>query len=274
MEQQQPLFRSVVNSSSPPLPPPPPRKPKKETRHAPSTQPAVAAAVTTEEDIGQCRVTPIDNKKVVAFLREARRLPDFRFVATDDVASATPRRIDRTALRRFVSEWTPVDYYKACFDLEPDPRVVGRVRKMMAREREGIINGTRQYHKSEFAGYIYCFHYLADPEDVVKIGRTQREPDQRVHEWEQELGAKPGDVVLLFAYGTVANKFAEAIIHAVLTCEHQVARINARTDEMLDEFFRVRNIMALKKCVARIVAFVNSFSLYYRDRRQQQQQQQ
>ena len=268
-QQQQPLlFRSVVNS---------PRKAKKE----PTTSPAArhrtppAAAVTTEEDIGQCRVTPIDNKKVVAFLRQARRLPAFRFVADEEPASRSGGGggggVDWAALKRFVSEWTPVDYYKACFELEPDPRVVGRVRKMLARERDGIMNGTRQFHESEFTGYIYCFHYLADPEDVVKIGRTQREPDQRVREWEQELGAKPGDVVLLFAYRTVANKFAEAVIHAVLTCEHQVARINARTDEVLDEFFRVRNIMALKKCVARIVAFINTFSLYYRDRRQQQQ---
>lgn len=224
-------------------------------------------AVTTEEDIGQCRVTPIDNKKVVAFLRQARRLPEFRFVA-DDTLAPTPRVADWSALKRFVADWTPVDYYKACFELEPDPRVFGRVRKMLAREREGIMNGTRQYHESEFGGYIYCFHYLADPEDVVKIGRTQREPDQRVREWEHELGAKAGDVVLLFAYRTVANKFAEAVVHAVLTCEHQVARINARTDEVLDEFFRVRNIMALKKCLARIVAFINALSLYYRDRRQ------
>ena len=192
----------------------------------------------------------------------------FRFVTNDESSSG---RVDWTALKRFVAEWTPVDYYKACFELEPDPRVVGRVRKMLARERDGIMNGTRQFHESEFTGYIYCFHYLADPEDVIKIGRTQREPDQRVQEWEKELGAKPGDVVLLFAYRTVANKFAEAVVHAVLTCEHQVARINARTDEMLDEFFRVRNIMALKKCVQRIVAFINSFSLYYRDRRRRQQ---
>jgi hypothetical protein len=260
----QPLFGSVVNS---------PQKAKKDQTTSPRIQRRAPAqkpqpVVTTEEDIGKCRVTPIDDRKVLAFLRQARRLPDFRFVPLDD-QDTLQRTAQWRQLEQFVADWTPVDFYKTCFELEPDPRVVGRVRKMLAREREGIKNGTKQFHESEFTGYIYCFHYLADPEDVVKIGRTQRDPDVRVREWEQELGAKPGDVVKLFAYRTVANKFAEAITHAVLMCEHQVARINPRTDEMLDEFFRVNNIMALKKFVAKTVTFINSFSLYYRDRRQQ-----
>ncbi len=223
---------------------------------------AEQSAPKDEQDIGKCRTVPVQSRAVLLFLSAVRSLPQFRFIsATEPINSSN---FDLLKMARDSANWTPVDFYKVLFQLEPDVRVVGRVSRLLDEQRKGIVKGERQFHDTELSGYIYCFHYLADPGGVVKIGRTQRDPDVRRAEWERTLGAEPGTVLPLFAYKTVANKFAELIIHAVFTCEHEVARINPNTHEELDEFFLIDNIMALKKCVARIVAYINRFSLYYR----------
>lgn len=259
--EQKPFLFDAPQTKSEPLATP---APKQRVRFTTSPKmPAVVSAPIAEEDLGKCVTTPITNPDVLRVLRSARALPQLRFspatASSVELSTARRRRLEDWVNR----SWTPTDFYKCVFEMEPDPRVVKRVQKLLDAEKTGIAAGYRQNPSdlSELTGWIYVFRSLADPSDVVKIGRTIRQPEQRISEWASELGQ---DVVLLFAYPTTANMFAESIIHAVLTCWHESGRINALTGDALDEFFRVPNLMALKMFVRSVLRFVDRFSLYYR----------
>ena len=224
---------------------------------------------TTEEDLGRCVSRRIENQMVLAVLRAARHAPELRFIIDESLKERLAA--DDAQLKRLSETfriWTPVDYYQACFELEPDARVIGRMKLLLDKERDAILDGTAQINKYDRDGYIYVFHFLSDPSHVIKIGRTIRSPEQRRAEWEHQLAPEEGvSVVMLFSYKTLANVFAESIIHTVLTCQHAAGRINVLSNDSLEEFFAVPNLMALKMFIRQTIQYIDQFSRYWRAQR-------
>ena len=243
-----------------------PQTPKREA--APRVQ-IKKERVDTEEDIGRCVSLPVTNRSVLNFLRVVRALPEFRFIVDADYKLQVAKNERKTLqLRESLANWTPTDFYKVCFELEPDARVVDKVRAMLDKERNDILNGLAQVDQRDRNGYIYTFHWLGDPQRIVKIGRTIRTPEERRAEWERALSPEEGvNVIMLFSYATSANVLAESIIHTVLTCQHAVGRINPLSNDKLEEFFEISNIMALKVFIRNTIRYVDRFSLYYRKQR-------
>lgn len=159
----------------------------------------------------------------------------------------------------------PTLTYSVCFGAQLDERIVLQLRKLFAEQFERIRSvpaadesRAERARRVDARGYIYCFHDIGDPVDVLKIGRTRRTPEQRLREWERELAPEPGkSLYLLFAYRTDHNQFAERVINLVLRCENLSKRINALTGDDLDEFYRINNMMALAVFVRETIAFVD-----------------
>lgn len=164
-----------------------------------------------------------------------------------------------------VQTTTPVDIatlFKVVFQLEMDSRVAARLRSSFERERVSIL---RRQQRDE-PGYIYCFHDIGDPATVVKIGRTKNKPETRLSQWENTLAPESpnGFLVLLFAYKTSYNEFAELIVKQSLRCWNISNRMNPVTNTELTEYYQNNNIMALSVFVREVVRFVDTFcnSLY------------
>lgn len=227
-------------------------------------------AVKTEEDLGKCVSLPISDKNILIFLKYVRTLPEFRFIISDQQPARTAtNEMKRQELRNWIAtKWTPPDFYKCCFELEVDPRIASRIKAMLDKERLDILSGNAQVSKYDRSGFIYVFHFLSDPITILKIGKTIRTPEERRAEWERELAPEEGQsVVLLFAYRTIANSFAESIIHTLLTCQHSTGRINPLTNDRLEEFFEIRNVMALKVFIRQTLLYIDRFSRYWRGQR-------
>ena len=189
-----------------------------------------------------CKSTPMvdeDQKRLVAL---RRRTAAFLF-GRQDVRS----------------KWVnPVDTYGVCFGLVLDPmvrrRVIGMFDRAAARVESGWFDDRR--------GFIYAFHDIGDPSTVIKIGRTERDPRERVREWNRELSAsedRAKNLTLLFAYPTRSVVFAEGIVHETLRCERIANRLNPSTAGELDEFFEIANFMALKVFLRNVTKYIDRF---------------
>lgn len=192
---------------------------------------------------GSCISRPVTDRDRLQLIAEARATPEFRFAG-----------------RRRNAPRDPLLNYEIAFALTPNPLVRMRLENLFSRAGAAIREGAYR----DYSGYIYVFHDLADPIDVIKIGRTERDPRKRVAEWNRELaeqqsGGREQNVVLLFAYPTVANEFAERVVHETLRCEHVGDRLNINSGDELSEFFRVRNFRALKIFLRQTLAYVDRF---------------
>jgi hypothetical protein len=215
------------------------------------------------EDLNECRSEPVTNNALLALIGKLKLLRRFRFAPAQRAETITSA--EAAYLNRIANNMTPTDLYKLFFKELPDPRVERKVRNELALERKGIMSGERQRAREERSGYIYVFRDVGDPLNVLKIGRTIRPPEQRIAEWEHELSPEGGkNVILLFAYATVATTFAERIIHQTLFCEWLPKRLNARTSNALIEFFKIDNFLALKLFVRETIKYIDRLSLFYR----------
>lgn len=212
-------------------------------------------------DLSVCRVLPITEPQKLDAIDAYRTTPAFSFLQQLSTHSTEPL--------------PPIDNYAVAFKLAPDARVNQRVQQLFAKETERIMESAlpgetvdREQPYGDAAGYIYIFHDLADPARVLKIGRTVRDPRQRMSEWERELAPDEGkSIYLLAAYATIANEFAEAVVHEVLRCHRIANRINPVTNDELEEFFTLDNLMAAKLFVRESLRFIDRFCAHWRARR-------
>lgn len=191
---------------------------------------------------GQCRSDPV---------RDPERQNQIRAQRT--------RRVYRFTAGRQVAVHNPLLSYEVAFMRAPDPLVRERVEALLQAAASAVVRG--EY--SDRPGYIYVFHDLADADNLVKIGRTRRTPTQRVAEWNRAL-ATPGDsgrarnVVLLFAYKTLANEFAERIVKETLRCQHIPNRLALTSGDELTEFYRIDAILPLKIFLRQTLAYIDA----------------
>ncbi len=199
-----------------------------------------------------CQPVPIDNKNSLTALAITR--------STDSRFTLLP------ALRRNVRPPAhPTLLYAVCFGAQLDPIIAKRLSNVFAEQFERMIalpaldeSPAQARMRIDAPGYIYCFHDIGDPPNVLKIGRTSRTPEQRLREWERELAPEPGKSLhLLFAYPTKHNQFAERVVHETLRCENVVNRLNPLTGDELEEFYTIENVMALSIFVRETIAFVD-----------------
>ena len=165
----------------------------------------------------------------------------------------------------------PTDAYTAAFLALADTGVVEFVKRAFADERAAIMRGERlpidarhpkvlPRQQPDEPGVVYCFWNTLDRPELKKIGRTRRRAEQRGREWEATLTPEPGQqIVMLFSVATQHNVFAEKIVHAALLCEHQGGRVNERTGQLLTEYYRVRNLMALKLFMMLCVGYIDAW---------------
>lgn len=191
---------------------------------------------------GQCQSEPVRDGQRMLQIESQRTKRQHRFVGGQRVAALKPTLS-----------------YEVAFARTPDPMVAARVSALL----QGARNGIRQGLYNDKPGYIYVFHDLADAPNVVKIGRTTRAPTRRVSEWNRALAPATGggtrrNVVLLFAYPTRANSFAERVVHETLRCQHLANRIGVVSGDEQSEFFRVDAIMPLKVFIRQTLAFVDA----------------
>lgn len=214
-------------------------------------------------DLGVCRILPITDPQKLAAINAHRNTPAFSFV--------------QQLSSRSVEPLPPIDNYAIVFKLAPDPRINQRIQNLFTQESERIMASAlpnevvdREQPYGDADGYIYIFHDLADPANVLKIGRTVRRPQQRIAEWERELAPDEGkSVYLLAAYPTIANEFAETVLHEVLRCQRIANRINPVTNNELEEFFTIGNLLAAKLLVRQSLRFIDRFIAFWRSRRRQ-----
>lgn len=217
-------------------------------------------------DIVVCKPLPLSDATVKAAVQAARQTATFSFVKTADDNSISDDSLP------------PVDVYTIAFGLQPHPLIAERVSKLFAREATSIVEsalpeeprGEKELPYGDESGYIYVFHDIADPANVLKIGRTRQTPLERLAEWERELAPEAGKSLhLLAAYPTIANRFAERIVQELLRCHHIANRINPVTGRTLEEFYEIENLMALKLFLREMLRFVNEYCTYWRKRRRQ-----
>ncbi len=195
-------------------------------------------------DLAECRTEPIDEPQKAAAVRVLRRTDTFRFVPLRGTPAPGRVLADPTAI------------FEVTFNRRLPLIVKERVTLLFARE----WRAAQRDERVDEPGFIYCFHDLADPANVLKIGRTSRRPEQRRAEWERELAPGTGKSVrLLFAYAADCNEFAESVVHEVLRCEHIANRINPLTRKELTEFFSISNVMAASIFVRETLRYVNRF---------------
>lgn len=191
-----------------------------------------------------CVSEAVTDRERLRLIAELRGTPEFRFSG---------------AFRR--SAMSPAANYEVAFGRTPNPLVRERLDRLFQSARAAVASGLY----GDRRGYIYVFHDLADASDVVKIGRTERDPRKRVAEWNRELATENGgrqqNVVMLFAYPTVANAFAERVVHEALRCEHIGNRLSVASGNELSEFFRIGNFRALKLFLRQTLAHVDRFIL-------------
>jgi hypothetical protein len=200
---------------------------------------------------GACVSEEVTDPERLRLIEQLRRAPEFRFSGV---------------FRRAVQ--SPAVNYEVAFARKMHPLVRVRLDRLLERARANIAAG----RYGDRRGYIYVFHDLADGNNVVKIGRTVREPHKRVAEWNRELVTESGErrqrnVVLLFAYPTLANEFAERVVHEALRCEHIGNRLSVASGNELSEFFRIANFRALKLFLRQTLAYVDRFVFGARRRR-------
>ena len=190
---------------------------------------------------GVCASQPVRDPQRLLQIEARRAMPDERF----------------SGLRSGERLLNPTAQYEVSFGLTPDPLVRERVDKLFEGARLAIAEG----RYNDTPGYIYVFHDNGDDDDVLKIGRTERRPNQRVAEWNRTLSttddAGERNVVMLFAYPTMANVFAERIVQETLRCEHLRGRLSVATGEELTEFFRIKNFLALKVFLRQTLAYID-----------------
>jgi hypothetical protein len=134
---------------------------------------------------------------------------------------------------------------------EPDPRLVKLVERTFEDEKKRSVR--------DVAGYIYVFRDRRDPSLVVKIGRTERRPRDRIVEWQRELDDRTRDqVLLLFSRPTRYNRLAESVIHKTLLCEWVPRRVDERGRQLV-EYFRIANILALKALLIYATVYCDAF---------------
>lgn len=200
-----------------------------------------------------CWPRRIVNREQVNDVRALRKLAAFRIVTPTSVVE---RPIDNLELP---------DIFRAVFGLELDGRVAASLSDLFATEMKSILRRKQR----DSRGYIYCFRDMADPLDVVKIGRTVQKPEQRLAEWERTLSppqsTDKGFLVLEFAYTTDFTVFAEAVVHQALMCWHIEGIVNPFTGSELVEFYRNTNILALSVFVRQTLAHVDAFCIAARD---------
>lgn len=190
---------------------------------------------------GACVSEEVTDPERLEMIAQLRRTPEFRFSG---------------GFRRVVQ--SPMVNYEVAFAHKMHPLVRLRLENLLRRARGNIAAG----RYGDRRGYIYVFHDLADHSSVVKIGRTVRSPQKRVAEWNRELATEGSarherNVVLLFAYPTLANEFAERVVHEALRCEHIGNRLSVASGNELSEFFRIANFRALKLFLRQTLAYVD-----------------
>lgn len=202
-------------------------------------------------DYNQCQerlITALTLKRAIKMLRMAE---NFVFVSNPSQTVPPPTKLS-----------DPAVVFQVAFNKQADARIVARVRQKFAakkRELEGGGSGAEQESR-DAPGYIYCFHDIGDQPNVLKIGRTSRTPEERLAEWERELAPESGQsLIMLFAYHTDCNEFAEDIIHDLLSCRQIHNRINPNTGGELVEFFTIDNALALSIFIRETLRFINQF---------------
>jgi hypothetical protein len=190
-----------------------------------------------------CTSAPVtDTQRLTAIARE-RAKRQYRFVGP----------------RTTIGLQHPLANYEIAFARTPNPLVRERVTRLFAGARQSIAAG----FYGDTRGFIYVFHDLGDADNIVKIGCTERKPHKRVAEWNRELAQSTDstlqNVVLLFAYPTFANTFAEEIIFETLRCERIGNRLNPITGAELKEFFTINNFLALKVFLRQTIAYIDNF---------------
>jgi len=153
----------------------------------------------------------------------------------------------------------PLANYEIAFARTPNPLVRERVARLFTSANQGIAEG----FYGDTRGFIYVFRDLGDPDNIFKIGCTERKPHKRVAEWNRQLAQDVDstlqNVVLLFAYAAFANSFTERVIQETLRCERIGNRLNPITGEELTEFFTIDNFLALKVFLRQTIAYIDDF---------------
>ena len=219
------------------------------------------SVMQTQNDLNICQSRPLRDPRTIAAVRAHRRTNAFSFVRTPTTAPYNPL--------------PPVDVFAVAFGLAPDPRVAERVETLFTAEATRILQSVPAAEATsddqlldDERGFIYVFHDAADPPNVLKIGRTHRDPRKRVAEWERELAPEGGKSLrLLAAYPTVANEFSEHVVQEMLRCQRITNRLNPVSNLELDEFFIVENLLALKLFIRGSLLFIDRFYMYWRARR-------
>ena len=156
----------------------------------------------------------------------------------------------------------PLEAYELLFARAPDAYVQSLVRATMARRRATPRRrgGGAPSVRERRAGFVYVFWDSRDPSSLLKIGATTlRTPEHRIAQWRRELGARDeqASVTLLFAFGTRAPFLAEQLVHETLSCWHVPLRVNRLTNRRLTEYYRVRDVRALRHFVHAVCRYAD-----------------
>jgi len=184
----------------------------------------------------ECHQTPVTDESIVAALERYRE-------------ALVRAAFERTTVSRALF---PTTVWGALTLHEPDARLVRLVQRAFDDERKRTV-------RLDTAGFLYVFRDRRDPPSVVKIGRTDRRPRDRIVEWQRELGDRTRtEVLLLFARATRYNRLAESVVHKVLLCEWVPRRVDSRGRQLV-EYFRVANVLTLKALLIYATAYCDAF---------------
>lgn len=217
---------------------------------------------TDTNDINVCRARPFRDENTRAAVLAMRKSHAFSFVSGGTVTVPI----------------SPIDAYAVAFGVEPDARISERVQQLFTNEITRIIEsklpseiepGDRELPYGDATGYIYILKDLGDTDaNILKIGRTRQTPDQRLAQWRAELAPERdgrASIVLISAFETIANRFAEHVVHEILSCHRIANRINPVTNHQLTEFFLIENVMAAMLFLREVARFINAFCAHWRD---------
>lgn len=206
-------------------------------------------------DLNICQSRPIRNKNTLAAIRAYRQTAGFKFNSESSD--------DRTQLL------APIDVYTVTFGLEADARVNERVQVLFIEEARRIMTDARDSPALNNRGFIYIFHDLADPANVLKIGMTYNTL-VRHRQWARALAPTDmSSILLLASYPTTSQAFAERVVHEVLRCHRIFNRINPVNNRQLKEFFTIDNLLALKLFLRQSLRYIDTFCAQWRERRRQ-----
>jgi hypothetical protein len=223
----------------------------------------------------QCRNTPLqrDDRRFVTAKRLRERLAYAAFTTGLPPPVSTGYNDSSGEVRQRGRVYLgPADAYTVAFLALLDSGVVEHLKRLFADERAAIMSGRRlpidgerrpklvRGQRPDEPGVIYCFWNTRDRPELKKIGRSRRRAEERGREWEATLEPEPGQqIVMLFSVPTRYNVFAERVVHAALLCEHQDARVNERSGQLLTEYYRVTNLMALKLFVMLCIGYIDQW---------------